>query len=286
VPDDCSCLATGVWSWDFSLWISRWFGRVEEQHSLIESMPTDIPEAALSAMMSQVQLLWFRTLGNNLKHFKLTLSELASSEADQFKLFQSLEENQGNGSWQHHYEMIKDYEDELTLFAMKVQQQPLDEVQAQQLAQLLEMTRALVYACKTLKDIHQNLERLQVSEDKAANTLFSLQREFHRDFYSRLLSLMLGKHPADYLREELDALHSTNNQHPRSMDTRVYTGADYQGEDEQVFLDDSDTQLSTQLNVSREIHHANKSLLKSLVLWFDVRSLPSDGIDMPPAIEE
>jgi len=38
-------------------------------------------------------------------------------------------------------------------------------------------------------------------------------------------------------------------------------------------LIDDDAQLSTQLNVNREIHHANKSLIQSLQQWLNLTPL-------------
>ncbi len=253
----------------FSRWISRWFTEAEQQRSVIENMPTDVPEAALSAMKSQVRMLWLYALANNLKHFRLTSAQVLPEGVSETALHGAVQD--ADGSWKDRYELIKDREDELLRFALRLQQQPLGEDQAQLMTGLLEMTRALVYTSKTLKDIHKNLSRLRDSSNPAAAELFRLQRQFHRDFYTQLLSLMLEQHGLDYLREETDALLQTNDRHHHAMDARVYASA--APADQRELVDDNDTQLSTQLNVNREIHHANKSLLKSLTIWFGLQPL-------------
>jgi len=263
----------------FSRWISHRFIEAETQHSLIEAMPTDIPEAALSAMASQVHTFWLQALINNLQHFKLTVSELGSLANNNSLSNQSFEN--GNEAWQQRYELIKDHEDELMQFALRLQQQPLDESQAQQLTQLLDITRSLVYACKTLKDIHQNLWHLQSSENTAARAVFSLQQQFHRDFYRRLASMMLEKHAEDYFHEEMEALQTANDQHYHAMNARVYSAADDEGKASSEILIDDDAQLSTQLNVNRESHHANKSLLQSLRLWLNLKPQSGEMVETP-----
>jgi len=255
----------------FSRWVGHRFNGAEAPAPSIQSMPTEIPEAALSAMMRNVHAIWLQALMNNLQHFKLSTTELSFLINNQALSY--LPVKSSNGAWQQHYELIKDHEDELMQFALRLQQQPLDESQAQQLAQLLEVIRSLVYACKTLKDIHHNLRHLQSSDNEAANTLFSLQQQFHRDFYKQLATLMKDKHAADYVHEEIETLQTANDQHYQTMNTRVYAAADYQEKTDDNLLIDDDAQLSTQLNVNREIHHANKSLIQSLQQWLNLTPL-------------
>ncbi len=259
----------------YTRWISRWFGQADRERSAIESMPTEVPDAALSAMKGWVKALWLQALGNNLKHFNLVFAELDSGH----ELTDELPKL-GNGSWHYFYELIKDREDELMGFALRLQQQPLDARQAGQLGRLLEVTRALVYASKTLKDIHQNLAGLRASGNADSLALFQTQQTFHRDFYGRLLRLMLDKHAPDYRQEELENLAELNDEHHRAMDARVYAGAEGHmapGAGDLTMPADDNTQLSTQLNVNREIHHANKSLLRSLSLWMSQDKLESDS---------
>jgi len=263
----------------FSRWINQRFDGTETLTHSIQSMPTEVPEAALSAMMKQVNRLWLQALLNNLQHFSLKLTDLGKLSTNQLLVDLSLKNN--NAAWQQHYELIKDHEDDLMQFALRLQQEPLDENQAQQLAKLLEVTRSLVYACKTLKDIHQNLQHLQNSDDSAATTLFFLQQQFHRDLYRQFVSLMLEKHAAGYVLEDLANLQTTNDQHYQTMNTRVYSATDYHEKAGNKVLIDGDAQLSTQLNVNREIHHANKSLIQSLHQWLNIMQL--SDLSLEPA---
>lgn len=255
----------------FSRWIGHRFNGLETPAPSIQSMPTEIPEAALSAMMRHVHSIWLQALINNLQHFKLTTTGFDVQIHNETPSYLPIENT--NGAWQQHYELIKDHEDELMKFSLRLQQQPLNEEQAQQLVQLLEVIRSLVYACKTLKDIHHNLQHLRHSDNTTANTLFSLQQQFHLDFYRQLAALMNNKHTADYLHEEIETLLTANDQHYQTMNARVYATANYQDKTGNEVLIDDDAQLSTQLNVNREIHHANKSLIQSLQQWLNLTPL-------------
>lgn len=247
----------------FSSWIGRRFVKTEARASVIEKMPADVPEAALTAVAAQVRLLMLQALFNNLKHFNISLMQLNNS-ALQNVLLDELSELEGV-DWKQQYQQIKDHEDELMHFVLRMQQQPLDEEQAQQLTKMLELTRAMVYFCKTLKDIHQNLEQLQCSRNEQSLSLFKSQQGFHNEFYRRALLLVVEQHAQDYMREELESMQLVNDQHHLEMTAGVYAAAgDAHG---------SGPQVSTQLNVNNEIHHANKSLLSALVLWLELRSL-------------
>lgn len=245
----------------YSRWIGQRFQSESTQVSLLERMPTEVPDAALSAMVGEVRQLWLQGAANNLEHFALSAGKLLPP--DHHAWAGQLAQHLSSGGWEQRYEALKDREDELMHFALSLQRQPLTTEQAQQLSRLLEMTRALVYACKTIKDIRQNLVDLR-SVDQRPQTrdtgagLFSLQRNFHRQFYQRLLHLILGEHSRDYVQEELDSLFALNDTHHNQLDAQVYSGAQ---------MGVNGTQLSTQLNVNREVHHANKSLLHSLSLW-------------------
>jgi len=245
----------------YSRWIGKRFQSASGQVSLLERMPTEVPDAALSAMAEEVRQLWMQGVTNNLEHFAVSAGELLPT--DHHAWADRLAQHLSSSGWEQRYETLKDREDELMHFALRLQQQPLSTEQAQQLSRLLEMARALVYACKTIKDIHRNLADLQSDDQRVQSRdisagQFHVQRDFHRQFYQRLMHLILGKHSRDYMREELDSLFALNDAHHQRLDAQLYSGAQT-GSD--------GTQLSTRLNVNREVHHANKSLLHSLSLW-------------------
>lgn len=71
-----------------------------------------------------------------------------------------------------------------------------------------------------------------------------------------MVSLLVENHPAEYIKEELATLQLSNDGHYRAMDKEVYASVSTAASD--------GTLISTQLNVNREVHHAFKSMLRSL----------------------
>lgn len=243
----------------YSGWISRHFGQEENHQSLLERIPTNVPDAAITAMVQEVNRFWYQGLRHNLQHFKINPDALSDNISAQTLSALSSGDYE---SWQVAYNTLKDKEDELMHFALSLQEQKLTPNQAKQMTQLLEMFRALIYACKTLKDIRQNLDALRTSPMTSARELFSCHKEFQQLFYVDAIQLIESPHSAGLTDESLSVLEARNEQHYLTMNAQVYRSANGLGQDPSETNDD--TQLSTQLNVNREIHHANTSLIQSL----------------------
>ncbi|MEZ5525541.1 MAG: Na/Pi symporter [Pseudomonadales bacterium] len=261
----------------FSRWIESCFKQSEGGFSDLDKMPTDVPEAALPVLNQQVRLLLLQGFANNLKHFRIAAEQLevsAFSAALQHELPGIAE-----ASWHQQYELIKDREGELMRFVLRMQQQPLAEQQARRLTGLLEVVRALVYGCKAFKDIHGNLARLYGSLDAGEHRLFEQQKVFHVTFYRRLVILMLGSHVRDYQLEELESLRLENDRHHQNMNERVYESAGGPTDMAVNVRASDDAQLSTQLNMNHEIHHANKSLLLALSAWLMLQQGDGEVLD-------
>ena len=256
----------------YSTWISRVFGTEDEKLTLSDRVPTEMPEAALTAMANAVYELWFSGLSNVIQHFDISTKHLLANEATPY-LDHLLKQDDKEGAWLTQYKDIKNNENELVHFSMKIQEQKLTVDQSQQLAQLLDISRSLVYACKTLKDIHHDLTGLKTSKSTQTQELLANHRRFQKDYYRRITALLVENHADDFLQEEMAALTDENNQHHHEVDALLYSRAISMPHGDMMLPKSSDTQLSTQLNLNREIHHANKNLLKSIVYWPTIKTL-------------
>ena len=132
---------------------------------------------------------------------------------------------------------------------------------AEQLADMQELARSIVYASKTIQDMRADLERLRrtTGDVATASWLYETQRQFQRDVAAELIDLVLEVHEPHFLAEVLEAQSRQNDAHYREMDAAVYERA--------IGRTDLEPMLSIQLNVNRELHHAIDNLVTSVRLF-------------------
>ena len=249
----------------FIKWFARWLTRIiktpSDDISPFTNIPVAVAETATPLLNQALLRLWARAIVSNAKLFNISLQDLTLEpgvkdkiQCDTF-LARPFSDN---------YSAIKQAEGEILNFVAKTQQLPLTPEQSEDLTQIITAARAIVYSCKTLKDIVANLVTLQEDEEQTEKQ-FHDQRQYHIQFYSQLLNLVFGDYTNADVLEDNDQLYSHNDQHQQAMDKRIYQTAD-RPINEPSFL-------STQLNVNREIHHAAKSLLQGLRIWVQLRTV-------------
>ena len=156
------------------------------------------------------------------------------------------------------YTYLKQCEADVLAFSFDVQQHSLTAQQVTQLEQMTAEARALVYGSKTLNDIRENLVDLRHSEQHEIVNWYKQHRNFIKVFYRRYLPITDIEATNTSRHETQAALLEENEQHYREAIAQVNAMA----ASDKV----SGIELSTMLNVNREIHHALKNLLQSIVL--------------------
>ncbi len=157
------------------------------------------------------------------------------------------------------YTKIKQEESDLLAFSFDLQEQVLSPEQVLLLGRQTHESRALVYSSKTLQDIREDLVSLRHSAHAEVITLYKTHRNFIRGIYSRYLTLVSSSptlHPTE--QQVLAQLMDDNERHYQEANLTVHAMAstDVVG----------GTELSTMLNVNREMHHALKNLFLALGL--------------------
>ena len=115
--------------------------------------------------------------------------------------------------------------------------------------------RNAVHAAKSMKDTHHDLAAFEESVNDRFNAYFDQFRETLREFYELLAALKRAHLPA--LRfEALVELKNRGEKLHQRMHRRIY------GEVERGEL--SQVEISTLLNVNRELYVANQSLVSAL----------------------
>ena len=253
----------------FSQWIEKIIKSPSQQIQL-HKIPTAVPEAALPALMETIKQLWITVIVSNLSHFQIKPEDLDINEECRRQLQLADEQD---GDFRDNYETIKRQEGEILQFALRLQQNPLTPEQTKTIIQGIDTTRSIVYGCKTLKDIAHNLVSLQHDSDKHARNQFVQQRNYQLVFYSQLVNFLLLEHPDSYLQEEYLLLLSQNDSHHEAMDKLIYeyTAAQSKVDIPASLRASEASEISSQLNVNREIHHATKNILRGLQHWLAIQ---------------
>ncbi|HAH36531.1 MAG TPA: sodium:phosphate symporter [Algoriphagus sp.] len=125
--------------------------------SFIHNVDTSVPEAAIKAVEKELDSVFDRT--------KFFIKETLGIEAKAGE-HESIWQKVLGRSFEliHVYNEIKEIEDEITEYHIKIQSEPISEVEARHLSSLMESLRSMVYSAKAMKGITQNIKELESAE--------------------------------------------------------------------------------------------------------------------------
>lgn len=243
----------------YASWIGQHFLANGHRGQALADVPTDVPEAAFSACHAHTQKLLASSLAINLRNLHFDLAQLHLSQNAIELLKDTDAEPQ---SFQQRYEAIKHGEGELLHYAAQLQQQPLSDMQSRELMSLLSCVRDAVFSTKGLKDIRANLIALRHAvTPELEHFSFQYQVDLQK-FYQQLVELLATDHNEAYLREQLEQISLLNEQsHTRLHQELLRHDVNHRIKAEQ---------LSTLLNINREIWHSCQSLLQAWRQWHHI----------------
>ncbi len=176
--------------------------------------------------------------------------------------------------YERSYAEIKQLEGEILRYSLALQAEPLQAEESERLSQIMPSIRNAVQAAKNMKDARGDLELFRGSVKDRFHAYSSQFREAAREFYEALDALKKADIPA--LRfEALVEIKSTAESIHRRMRHRIY------GEVSRGDL--SEVEISTLLNVNREILIANQCLISALADALLNRESVSDFASIPAA---
>lgn len=216
----------------------------------INQVPASVPDAAIEALQLEIAHLFYRVLALN--RAIIGLPQPATSGLPYRP--RHLDAN-GPGHVMEHYEAIKELEGEILVFVQELQEQALEPGESVRLAQLLACVRNAVQAAKSMKDVRHNVEEFESSVNDALDARLALFRGQLAGFYERMDGLWKLDR-ADSRFAELAAMAEDNQRMHRKQADDIYRNA------RKEHL--ADREISTLLNVDREIYVSNKSLLIAL----------------------
>ena len=158
------------------------------------------------------------------------------------------------------YAYLKQLHGEALGYALKVQNNCTDDSFTVKLNQLASANRNTMYAVKSVKDALQDIDQLKNSSNDIKYAFYGNAREKAADFCNRAVSLIIQK-------KKGSGFPGLNDIHKRIIDG--YAGTLQLLYGEQTHESVSEFEISTLINLNREMHTAYKSFmfaLKDLVL--------------------
>ncbi len=236
-----------------SHWLARQFQ--ETDHSILRHVRESdlgVPEAAIENLNRETLRLIDQSAALNQLTFGLPVTDAFYDVGDDrlgVRLFESAP------NYARSYDDIKQLEGEILTYAMRLQEVRIDTDDSEKLGQAIVAIRAAVHSAKSLKDTHEDLQGFLDSVDDRFNAWHGRFRDGARDFYQSLYSLKAAT-SAGHRFEILVELKSKNEQLHTSLHADIH---------EEVSVGHlNEVQISTLLNVNRELFVSNQSLLAAL----------------------
>lgn len=145
----------------------RFLDKKDEPHTeFIKNATVDVPDLALQSIKSELTNLFYLT-----KDF---ISECMMIESEKKKSVRFIDSFFSiSGGELEKYAFLKKVEDEISVFYYRLQEQNLTAPESKLLSLYMHQLRELIYAAKEIKDVHENIYAIHVSEDKAALEMLS-----------------------------------------------------------------------------------------------------------------
>jgi len=218
----------------------------------IKDTDVAVPEAALENLGRETYRLIDQAAALNQVSFGLppdyTFYDSANDRAD-VDMFTS------GCDYDHCYAAIKQLEGEILAHALSLQGAELDPAETERLSQVIPSIRNAVHAAKSMKDIYEDLRMFHDSVNDRFNAYYNQFREAEREFYEALNSLRAADLSAHRF-ETLVEIKKKGEDIHRRMHRRILREVTH-GELGEV-------EISTLLNVNRELYESHNSLLSAL----------------------
>ncbi len=240
----------------YTSWIEKLFARKQANAiALLNRVSTTVPDAALVALAETVKHLLLKGTCNCLRIFGLKPEQLKTIIENSDRLGVSVSHKE----FIKGYEELKTEEGQLFSYVLQLQEQPLSEQEAIELERLQMIVRQVVFCNKSLKDSQKDIDDLKYANHDSMRELYEIHKQFQKAVYEKLIELMLVDHESSFIFEELRDIERENELHAQRAIEFVLAHAK-SGANEGMLL-------SVQLNASKEIQQALKTLLEAFKLW-------------------
>ncbi len=237
----------------FASQLQRWIpARNDREASYLTEVGDSVNEAALDAIERETSMLIARVC----RLLALAFAPPLPTPSGMSPVpYQRGIEAQRNRSFGELYAATKKLEGELMEFTIRLQAGPMDTSDSERLSQLLNAAREAMHSAKAIKDIRHNLIAFAQPGDAVAKRYSTAFRESMHNFLSGLWQLRQTDDHDISFDDLAEMLAAARRSHDELHDT-IYTDM------RQTQL--AQTQVSSLLNVNRELLNTHRSLLLAL----------------------
>ncbi|MBE9564441.1 MAG: Na/Pi cotransporter family protein [Proteobacteria bacterium] len=246
----------------FSHFLEHWI-KEDEQHieRFIHNVPASVTDAALIALEKESRYLLYLVIRLNLRYLRISPKTAGVADSE-FHLPTAL----ASSSKLEHYIAIKKLEGEIVRYALKIKTDDSDadtdtvkdDGLTQKIDNLINAVRSGVYSAKSLKNIDEDLKSFYVIDDDTVSKYFEVLKEPVHSIYEPMVRLLSDAKDVDYIEEELLLLKEKSQDFHHEFSSKLYKKMSG------IHLKSLD--LSTLLNVNKEIETSEKAMIKALSL--------------------
>jgi phosphate:Na+ symporter len=237
--------------------MSRWLAKrfTESEDSLLHHIKESdlaVPEAAIENVSRETLRLIDQAAALNQLSFDLPIAEPfydATDDRHGVAVF-GAEPDHDTG-----YDGVKQLEGEILSYTMRLQEASLEGDESARLNQVIAAIRNAVHAAKYIKDTHHDLRSFREAVDDRLNAWFGHYRNAAIEFYG-ILSALQAASSSSHRFEMLLELKKHNE--------AIHDGLHTEIQHEITLGHLSEVQISTLLNVNRELYLSNQNLLGAL----------------------
>jgi len=242
---------------------TRFKGQEIHVSQYIREVTTDVSDVALEVLQKEIKHLIHRV-------FHLH-GEVLGIKDEVWHL--NIKEENNHKSVQEQYKIIKELEGELTDFYIKLLNQNQEPAQTVRLKQLLLSIRYAMTAAKGIKDVVHNFNEYDRSVNDELIKLLEIIKTHQSELY-RALFHVFNEPPS---KAHFEALTDLKRKSKSDYD-------DWLEEAYKIFRQHNfpDIEISTLLNINREIYNANKALISAVkeILLQHLQSEDFDSLDI------
>ena len=226
---------------------SRFTNGTEQVSRFIGTVPPNVAEAAVEALNKDIRRLIDKV-------FLLNITALRINPG-LFTFPDDVKDLPRGNRYRNDYASVKQMEGELVEYYLYIQNEKLENSESELLNRSIHAVRNAVISAKGVKDIMHNIRDFASSSNDAKRGLYLYSKGLLNEFYLSLHQIFHSPNAASYF-EQLAGMLSENQMIYERFLKEIYR--QIQGR----LLDDEE--ISTLLNVNREIFNANRALILAI----------------------
>lgn len=248
----------------YAYFLEHWIKEKTQQVDLyIHNVPVTVTDAALEALAQETRYLLYLVVRLNARFLRVS-PERFDEKKDGFCMPEELD----SATKLEHYHLIKKLEGEIINYALKIQIDDRAESTANpneksiiishRIDNLMKAIRSGVYSAKALKDINDNLEYFHLMDNDDLTNYFDVLKDSAQSIYMLLVTFLNTQADNEFMKEELTSLKVKSEEFHHNFAQNIYR--------KMSRAQLSSLDLSTLLNVNKEIQTSEKTLIEAMEL--------------------